>query len=138
MPFFIGRFMKQVHVAVGVVVVGSEFFLTRRHQNAHQGGKWEFPGGKVESNESVAQALSRELKEEIAIDVLACIPLTIIEHDYGDKFVKLEVFVVDNFSGEPCAQEGQEQGYFSLEQLTNIDFPEANKSIVSALHKLYS
>lgn len=129
--------MKQVHVAVGVIVVGSEFYLTQRHPDAHQGGKWEFPGGKVEVGETVAQALARELKEEVAIDVLACIPLVVIEHDYGDKHVKLEVFVVDNFAGEPNAQEGQAQGYFSLEDLSKIDFPEANKEIVKALVTLY-
>lgn len=129
--------MKQVHVAVGVVVVGGEFFLTKRHQEAHQGGKWEFPGGKVEAGETVAQALARELKEEISIDILACIPLIVIEHDYGDKKVKLDVYVVDNFQGEPCALEGQEEGYFTLEQLSKLDFPEANQAIIKELNALY-
>jgi len=129
--------MKQVHVAVGVIVSGSNFFLTKRHESVHQGGKWEFPGGKVEVDETVAQALHRELKEEIAIDVLSCQPLIAIKHDYGDKKVLLEVFVVDNYQNEPRAQEGQEEGWFDLVELQNIDFPEANKAIVLALNKLY-
>lgn len=130
--------MKQVHVAVGVIVSNGEVFLTKRLDHVHQGGKWEFPGGKVEEGESVAQALHRELQEEIAIDVLSCMPLLEITHDYGDKCVKLEVFLVDNFQGEPTAQEGQEQDWFSISHLSEVDFPKANIAIVEKLTDLYA
>lgn len=130
--------MKQVHVAVGVIVSNGEFFLTKRLEHVHQGGKWEFPGGKVEVGESVAQALHRELQEEIAIDVLSCTPLLEISHDYGDKEVKLDVYLVDNFQGEPTAQEGQQQNWFSLSELSSVDFPEANIAIVEKLKNLYA
>lgn len=125
-----------VEVAVGVIYQQARFFLTKRHVDAHQGGKWEFPGGKVETAETVAQALARELKEEIAIDVLSCQPLVEIRHDYGDKKVQLSVFLVDNFTGEPTAQEGQEQGWFALPALVELDFPEANQTIINALMAL--
>lgn len=129
---------KIVHVAVGVVISNNEqqptqYFLTKRLADAHQGGKWEFPGGKVENDESVNQALFRELKEEIAIEVLTCLPLTRINHSYADKKVCLEVFVVDNYLGEPSAQEGQGQGWFSLEELQKLDFPKANDAIIEQL-----
>jgi 8-oxo-dGTP diphosphatase len=130
--------MKQVHVAVGVIVSNGEFFLTKRLDHVHQGGKWEFPGGKVEAGESVAQALHRELQEEIAIDILSCTPLIEITHDYGDKQVKLEVFLVDNFQGEPTAQEGQQQSWFSLRELSHVNFPDANIAIVEELKALYT
>lgn len=129
---------KQVHVAVGVIYQNEGFFLTKRHEAAHQGGKWEFPGGKVESEETVAQALARELNEEVGIDILACQPLITIEHDYGDKKVCLEVFLVDNFQGEPTAQEGQVEGWFSLSELSELDFPAANVAIVEKLKHLFS
>ena len=141
---------KVVHVAVGVITrsckeEGTRYFLTKRLAQAHQGGKWEFPGGKVEKDETVAQALSRELKEEVAIEVLSCQPLIKIEHTYlgketgkkgsegADKTVCLDVFVVDNFIGEPSAQEGQGQGWFSLAELQSLEFPAANKAIISEL-----
>ena len=127
---------KQVHVAVGVIYQNEAFFLTKRAKQAHQGGKWEFPGGKVESDETVSQALFRELKEEIAIEVLACQPLIEIKHDYGDKSVLLEVFLVDNFTGEPETQEGLEQGWFSLSELNSLEFPEANKAIIEKLEQV--
>lgn len=129
--------MKVVHVAVGVIVSNSYFFLTKRLEHVHQGGKWEFPGGKVEIDETVAEALHRELKEEIAIDVLSCQPLIEIAHDYGDKKVQLDVFIVDNYQGEPLAQEGQQEGWFTLAQLQELEFPQANKAIISALNTLY-
>ena len=81
--------MKLVHVAVGVVRRGTQVFISLRADNAHQGGKWEFPGGKVEDNETVLDALRRELQEEIGILVQSSEPLLIIEHDYGDSLLSL-------------------------------------------------
>ena len=136
---------KIIHVAVGVIISldsehNTQYFLTKRLENAHQGNKWEFPGGKVETEESVAQALARELKEEIDIDVLTCQPLITINHTYveekgNNKTVCLEVFIVDNYTGEPSAQEGQGQGWFSLNELKKLEFPEANKAIITELVK---
>ncbi len=126
-----------VHVAVGVIIREQQFFLTKRLKHAHQGGKWEFPGGKVEKGETVAQALHRELHEEIAIDVLSCQPLLKVNHDYGDKEVLLDVYLVDHFQHEPIAQEGQESGWFSLNDLVELNFPEANKAIVEKLKNIY-
>ena len=124
---------KVVHVAVGVVYQNDAFFLTKRAEEVHQGGKWEFPGGKVENDETVAQALARELNEEIGIDVLACQPLIEITHDYGDKKVCLEVFIVDNYIGEPNAQEGQKQSWFALNEFKKLDFPKANEAIIAKI-----
>lgn len=137
---------KVIHVAVAVITRacengGSQYFLTKRLEQAHQGGKWEFPGGKVEIGETVAQALARELKEEVAIDVLSCQPLIKIEHTYlgkngseaSDKCVCLDVFIVDNFIGEPHAQEGQGEGWYMLNEFEKLDFPEANKAIIDKL-----
>jgi len=128
--------MKVVHVAVGVIISDQDVFLTKRHAEAHQGGKWEFPGGKMENNESVYQALARELKEEVSIEILACQPFLLIEHDYGDKKVKLEIFLVDQFLGEPKALEGNEEQWCPLNKLDQLDFPEANAAIVEKLQQL--
>ena len=129
--------MKQVHVAVGVIIQDGHVFLTKRHHDVHQGGKWEFPGGKVELDESVAEALHRELQEEVSIDILSAQALMVIEHDYGDKKVKLDVFVVDNFLNEPEAQEGQEQAWVEMNKLESLDFPKANVAIIEKLMALY-
>ncbi len=127
-----------IQVAVGVVVNNQQVFITQRHLAAHQGGKWEFPGGKVEANESVYQALARELKEEIGIEVLACQPLCNIQHDYGDKQVQLSVFIVEQYLNEPQAQEGQAQRWVAINQLARLDFPKANEAIITALTEWHS
>lgn len=133
--------LEIVHVAVGVIcresVKGKEIFLTQRKATSHQGGKWEFPGGKVEATENVAQALHRELKEEVAIELLACQPLIKITHDYGDKKVLLDVHLIEQYLGEPQAQEEQQQqGWFTLSMLDKLTFPEANKAIIEKLHSI--
>jgi 8-oxo-dGTP diphosphatase len=125
--------VKQVHVAVGVVCRNDTFFVCKRSANQHQGGKWEFPGGKVEAQESVEQALGRELMEEIGIQLLSSQSLLEIAHDYGDKQVLLSVRVVDEFVGEPYGKEGQENQWVTLAELSVLAFPEANKAIIQAL-----
>lgn len=125
--------MKRVHVAVGVIARGSSIFITLRADDAHQGGKWEFPGGKVESDETVTEALARELAEEVGISVLNSEPLTIIEHDYGDKQVKLDVHKVTAFDGEPHGKEGQAFKWQAVNSLRPEDFPAANSAIIDAL-----
>ena len=80
---------KVVEVAVGVIKRDEHIFITKRDESQHQGGLWEFPGGKIEAGESVTEALARELREEVNIDVHSSQSLLDIEHDYGDKCVKL-------------------------------------------------
>jgi 8-oxo-dGTP diphosphatase len=128
---------KIVHVAVGVIKKENKFFLTKRLADSHQGGKWEFPGGKVEENETVHQALHRELKEEVAIESLTCMPLMQISHDYGDKKILLDVFVVENFTGEAKALEGQQSGWFTLAEFEALNFPTANQAIIEKLQQNY-
>jgi len=125
--------MKVVHVAVGVVCRDERIFVTLRPDDVHQGGLWEFPGGKVEANETVQEALSRELFEEIGIDVRESTPLTVITHDYGDKVVKLDVHSVTAFSGEPHGKEGQAHEWVEKTALDPDRFPVANVAIIDAL-----
>jgi len=101
---------KRVHVAVGVIVNSlGDILIARRANDAHQGGLWEFPGGKVEAGETVSQALTRELHEELGIDIDAasCRSLIEINHDYADKTVFLDVWLVTRFRGEAVGREGQ-------------------------------
>ncbi len=126
--------MSLVHVAVGVIVgKDGRILIARRPQNTHQGGLWEFPGGKLAEAEDVHQALVRELHEELAIDVIASEPLIQIRHDYGDKQVLLDVRRVTRFDGEPCGAEGQPIHWVAVEQLRDYAFPAANRPIITAL-----
>lgn len=124
---------KVVHVAVGIIKRQNEIYICKRPDDKHQGGKWEFPGGKVEKEESVTEALQRELKEEVNIDVQSSCSFMEIHHDYGDKAVFLDIHLVEEFSGEPVGLEGQLGQWVAIDKLDDFQFPAANVPILARL-----
>lgn len=95
-------------VAVGVLLQADGCFLmTSRPAGKAYAGYWEFPGGKVEAPESLEQALSRELYEELGIQVLHCQPWQVQVVDYPHALVRLHFFKVLDWSGELVMREGQ-------------------------------
>lgn len=122
-----------VRVAVGIILREGSVFLAFRNISQHQGGLWEFPGGKCEDLESPEAALVRELKEECGITVISSSYFQSVRHDYGDKQVELCFYKVSDFSGEAMGKEGQETRWVPIVDLPEYDFPEANKIIVSSL-----
>ncbi len=119
-------------VAAVIVADDGRILLSRRHAAAHQGGKWEFPGGKVEPGESVTAALARELAEELGITPLDYRPLIQVPWRYPDLDVFLDVWRVSRWRGEPSGREGQQTGWFRVDELRHLSFPAANGPIVSA------
>jgi 8-oxo-dGTP diphosphatase len=130
--------MRRVHVVAAVIrrTTGQgrrEVLLARRPEHLHQGGLWEFSGGKVEPGEEIQQALARELDEELGITPLGSpVPLIRVAHDYADKHVLLDVWIVDQFDGEPFGREGQLVRWVDVERLDTFAFPAANAPIVRA------
>ena len=125
---------ETVHVAVAVIVNDKgEACISLRHQHAHQGGLWEFPGGKVEPGETVEKALTREIKEELGLDILSSRPLMRVKHDYGDKSVCLHVQKISGFRGTAVGLEGQEVKWVPTGDLKDFDFPAANQAIIKSL-----
>lgn len=123
-----------VHVAVAVIInKNHQVCISLRHKEAHQGGLWEFPGGKVEPGESVDAALVREIKEELDLVINHPRPLIKITHSYADKKVCLHVRKILSFDGQATGVEGQQVKWVSIDQLSAYDFPEANNAIVKAL-----
>lgn len=123
----------QIHVAAAVIVNDKdEVLISLRHPHAHQGGLWEFPGGKVEANENVRSALDRELNEELGITVQRARPLIRIHHQYPDKSVLLDVFEVSQFAGEAQGREGQPCRWVKRSALEDYPFPAANLPIIRA------
>ena len=126
--------MFLVTVAVGILTDRfGRVLVTRRAPDAHQGGLWEFPGGKVEADETLLEALARELREELGVLVETTEAFLVLEHDYGDKRVRLDVHRVTRWSGEPRGLEGQPLAWQRPEQLRNWAFPVANLPILERL-----
>lgn len=125
--------MAEIDVAVGVILRDGACYVTKRAPEQHQGGKWEFPGGKVEGEETPFNALVRELKEEVGIAILDGEAQYIITFEYPEKTVNLHVFWVHLFNGEPSSQEGLEGRWVAFADLPKYTFPEANQPIIDSL-----
>ena len=123
-----------VHVAVAVIAdQKNRVLIARRAQHAHQGGLWEFPGGKVEPGENNYDALYREVFEELQIQIQSAQPLIRIPHHYNDQSVLLDVWQVTRFLGEPRGAEAQAIEWRAVSDLVSHDFPAANRKIIATL-----
>ncbi|MBA5762270.1 8-oxo-dGTP diphosphatase MutT [Vibrio sp. 404] len=124
--------MKRIHIVAAVIFNQdkSQIFITKRPDDKHKGGFWEFPGGKVEPGESTEQAMVRELEEEIGIQVTQQSPFEHLEYDYPDKSLKFDFILVTQFNGEPFGREGQQGKWVVISELDNYAFPEANVPIL--------
>ena len=126
--------MTPIHVAVGVVVKATgEVLIARRRDDLHQGGLWEFPGGKIETGEAVYAALVRELDQEVGIKVERAQPLMQVRHHYPDKSVLLDVWRVYQWTGEAHGNEGQPIAWLRPDVLRCGSFPAANRPIINTL-----
>lgn len=122
-----------VHVAVGVIRDSDgRILITQRARHVHQGGLWEFPGGKLEAGENVLQALRRELQEEVGIEVQSASPLIKINYRYPDRHVVLDVWQVHRFVGQAYPCEQQAMHWVAPHRLKDYTFPAANQPIISA------
>ncbi|MEH6671167.1 8-oxo-dGTP diphosphatase MutT [Halopseudomonas sp.] len=115
-----------------VIRRNGHILIARRPATAHQGGLWEFPGGKLEPGEDRYAGLRRELQEELDINITSARPLIDIRHDYPDKSVRLDVWLVEAFDGEAHGAEGQPIRWVTPAELDQYQFPSANVPIVSA------
>jgi len=124
-----------LQVAVGIIRNKfGDVLISQRANHVHQGGVWEFPGGKVESHENSYQALQRELKEELNISVIAAKPLIKIRHQYTDIVVCLNVHAVDSYEGLAKGMEKQAIRWVAPSSLNDFIFPDANKAILELLN----
>ncbi len=126
---------RPIHVAVAVIQnAAGQILISQRPAHLHQGGLWEFPGGKLEPDETVSQALKREIHEELGLEVRAHLPLIRITHHYPDRVVLLDVHRVTQFAGCAEGREGQLLRWLSPEQLKNHPLLPADRPIVAAIN----
>jgi len=122
------------HVVAGVIYnFQGEILLARRPDHTHQGGLWEFPGGKCEAGESALQALIRELEEELGITVQQARPLICIIHAYPDIKIRLDVWQIEQWQGSVWGRFGQAVQWCPPKHLKNKQFPAANRPIITAV-----
>jgi 8-oxo-dGTP diphosphatase len=106
--------------------------IAQRPKGWHQGGLWEFPGGKVEPGEDGRAALRRELREELGIEITIARPLIRLRHRYSDRAVLLDCWRVSHWEGEVHGREGQRIAWARPEALDERRFLPADKAIITA------
>ncbi len=125
---------KEVAVAVAILIKpNGEFLLAQRPEGKVYAGWWEFPGGKVETNESVIDALKRELHEELGVDITLAYPWMTIRHAYEHANVRLHVYRVTQWNGEPHSKENQAFQWQSISHLTVSPLLPAAAPMIKAL-----
>lgn len=124
-----------IDVAAGLVFHQGNLLITQRRPGDHLGGLWEFPGGKVEPNESFEHCLIRELREELGIEILVGLELDDITHSYPEKTVRLRFFQCALLSGEAQPIHCHALAWVSHEQLSHYEFPAADARL---LEKIYA
>jgi 8-oxo-dGTP diphosphatase len=131
--------MKLVLVAaVALIDADGRVLLGKRPEGKSLAGLWEFPGGKVEASERPEQALIRELKEELGIDVeQSCLaPLTFASHAYEDFHLLMPLYVCRRWKGLAQALEGQELKWVFAKDLKNYPMPPADLPLIPHLVEL--
>ena len=128
--------MAVVHVAVGVVLDEQcNILISRRGSQAHQGGLWEFPGGKVEPGETPEAALIRELREELGIKTWqSCLaPLTFASHGYDGFHLLMPLFACRKWEGIVTPREGHRLAWVVPERLADYPMPPADLPLLPIL-----
>jgi 8-oxo-dGTP diphosphatase len=124
--------------AAALVDVDGRVLIAQRPEGKHLAGLWEFPGGKVAEGETPEQALIRELKEELSIDVTeACLaPLTFASHPYDDFHLLMPVFVCRRWEGTVMPREGQALKWVTPARLREYPMPPADAPLIPMLRDL--
>ncbi len=122
--------MRTITVVAGVIWRHDGLILiSKRPQNIHQGGLWELPGGKLEPGETAAQALEREVMEELGVTIQAVDHFGTVEHQYPDKHVTLVGLHSQYISGEPRCIEVDDFRWLTPYEAEKLRYPAANTKL---------
>jgi mutator protein MutT len=124
-----------IDVAAGLVFRNGKLLITKRYDDAHLGGLWEFPGGKLEPKETFEECLVRELQEELGIEVHVGELVESVTHEYPGKTVHLKFFICDWKENEPQPLGCSECKWVSAGELAEHEFPEADERLLERLQK---
>ncbi len=125
--------MNKFDVVAAIIIKDDKIFIAQRNRNKHMGLSWEFPGGKVEKEETFENALKREIKEELNIEIK--IKNKLGEENYQDNKinVKLHYFICSHIKGEINLNEHEDSAWVKKNELKNYNFAEGDSDIINLL-----
>ena len=129
----------ELQVAIGIITnqISKKVFISKRKDDVHMAGMWEFPGGKVNNNEKIIDALYREFKEETSIVIYKSHLFDEITYIEGDLTLYLSFFLIQEYSGKPLGKEGNKTKWVNISELSCVNMPPANKAVISKLQKVF-
>jgi mutator protein MutT len=127
------------HKQIGVAVIwnqSGQILIDKRKVGGAMGGLWEFPGGKIEAGETVADCIIREINEELGIEITVGAHLISIDHTYPTFHITLIVHNCQHIGGTPQPIESDEIRWVEVSELNQYEFPEANIAIINAIESI--
>lgn len=121
------------NIGIGVIWKDGQVLVQQRPNEGLLGGLWEFPGGKQEPNESIVETVSREIQEELGLDVQVKELITTVNHAYSHFKITLHAYHCEYVSGTAEPKASQECRWVDLAELSKFAFPKANKVILELL-----
>jgi len=123
----------RVDIALAIPLRAERVLVARRAQGLHLAGYWEFPGGRVETGETPADAACRELAEETGLRARALEPLVVVVHDYAELPLRFHVFLARDPQGDVRIDGPREFAWKTPAELAELQMPEANRQMLRAL-----
>jgi len=127
--------MQSIRVVAAIIRRDGKLLITRRPDNVHLAGLWEFPGGKVEADESLEKDLVREIAEEVGVEITVLGEYFQVRHDYPSRSVHLHFFDCVITAGEPQPVHVADVRWVLPEELDNFSFPEADRELIARLQE---
>ena len=125
---------KIVRVVAAVIRKGDKIFATQRGYGEYKGG-WEFPGGKIEENETPQEALVREIKEELGVEIKVEDLIDTIEYDYPKFHLSMDCFWAQITSGAVVLKEHDAAKWLTKETLDSVEWLPADITLIETIYK---
>ena len=128
---------RELYVVAGAIIKDNKVFAAQRGNHGETAFKWEFPGGKIEAGETPEEALRRELKEELKIDVEVFEKITSIIDEYESVILHIDTYRCELISGEPTLTEHLAKTWASKDELDKLTFSKADDVTLEKIKKDY-